>query len=245
MGEIEGKNKEEVSEKPVGESENAHPVEGDAAVSCECDEKDKPGAKGFGILFFIVGLAVSLVFGWIVFPKLLYSKKHQPIDFNHALHVETVDESCESCHFFREDGSFSGIPTLAQCVDCHEEVQGEDPNEAIFVEEYVAKEKEVDWLVYSRQPDCVFFPHVAHVKKAGIDCAECHGHIGESTHSKVYEQNRISGYSRDIWGKNIGGFKKNTWDRMKMDDCAECHKKETDKQSSVQTKRDACFVCHK
>ena len=36
-------------------------------------------------------------------------------------------------------------------------------------------------------------------------------HIGESESLKIYEENRITGYSRDIWGKSIGGFKKNTW----------------------------------
>jgi hypothetical protein len=108
-----------------------------------------------------------------------------------------------------------------------------------------------------------------------MDCVTCHGHIGESESLKVYEENRITGYSRDIWGKSIGGFKKNTWDRMKMDDCAECHRENTadiettdiqtptqrlidhmvnlvspgtstfGKGGSVQTERDPCFACHK
>jgi hypothetical protein len=197
------------------------------------------------ILFFIIGLAASMVVGWVLFPKLLYSQKRQPIDFNHRLHVELVDEGCESCHFFREDGSFSGVPQLAQCVDCHEDVQGEDPEEEKFVTQYVAKEREVPWLVYSRQPDCVFFSHAAHVKSGGMSCVTCHGEIGDSTHTRVYEENRISGYSRDIWGQNISGIKKNSWDRMKMDDCAECHARNKLDASSVQTQKDACFVCHK
>lgn len=203
----------------------------------------EPG--GFIILFFILGFVASLIVGWIIFPKLLYSQKSQPFDFNHALHNEMVDEGCESCHFFREDGTYAGVPTLAQCIDCHEEAQTEDPNEIKFVEEYVQKGREVPWLVYSRQPDCVFFSHVAHVKNAGMDCVACHGHIGESTSLKPYEENRITGYSRDIWGKNISGLKKNTWDRMKMDDCSECHVKNNVKQTSVQTGKGACFVCHK
>jgi hypothetical protein len=202
-------------------------------------------AAGPIILFFICGLVVSLIIGWVVFPKLLYSQKKQPIGFNHALHNEEVDEECESCHFFREDGSYSGVPKLAQCLDCHEEVQGENPDEKIFVEEYVAKEREVPWLIYSRQPDCVFFSHAAHVKLADMECVTCHGNIGESESLKVYQENRISGYSRDIWGKSIGGFKRNSWDRMKMDDCAECHKKENVNQGSVQTQKGGCFVCHK
>ncbi len=238
------------------------------------EKKEDVGAGGPIILFFILGLAASLVVGWIIFPKLLYSKKKQPIDYNHLLHVEEVDDECESCHFFREDGSFSGIPRLAQCIECHEEVQGNDPEEEKFVDEYVLKEKEVPWLVYSRQPDSVFFSHSAHTERAGMDCVTCHGPIGESEHSRIYEENRITRVSRDIWGKSIGGFKKNTWDRMKMDDCVECHAKEAGisdnqpnipitgffkniievafpgtsgpvRKTSAQTQHEACFVCHK
>ena len=210
----------------------------------EAQEKDS-GAGGTITLFFIIGLVASLVLGWVIFPQLLYSKKKQPIDFNHALHNELVDESCESCHFFREDGTYSGVPKLAQCIDCHEEVNGEDPEEEKFVEQYVAKGREVPWLVYARQPDCVFFSHIAHVKMGEMDCVTCHGHIGESESLKVYEANRITGYSRDIWGKNIAGIKWNSWDRMKMDDCSECHQRDNVNQGSVQTAKGGCFVCHK
>jgi hypothetical protein len=238
-------------------------------------EISEDSAGGPIIMFFIFGLLASLVLGWIIFPKLLYSQKKQPVDFNHAFHVTEVDDGCESCHFFRQDGTFSGVPKLEQCIDCHEEIQGIDPEEIKFVEEYVSKGREVPWLIYSKQPDCVFFSHAAHIKGADMECVTCHGHIGESESLKVYEENRITGYSRDIWGKSIGGFKKNTWDRMKMDDCAECHQREyvniektdvktptkrfvdhivavvspgtliTGKGGSVQTERDACFVCHK
>jgi hypothetical protein len=207
------------------------------------DEQDN-GAGGPIILFFIFGLVVSLVVGWVVFPKLLYSSKKQPIDFNHALHNELVDEGCESCHFFRDDGSYAGVPTLAQCIDCHEEVNGESEHERLFVEEYVAKNREVPWLIYSRQPDCVFFSHAAHVKMGNMECVTCHGHIGESETLRVYRENRISGYSIDIWGENIAGFKRNSWDRMKMDDCSECHQRDNVNQNSVQTLKGGCFVCH-
>jgi hypothetical protein len=200
------------------------------------------------ILFFILGLVASLIVGWVVFPKLLYSQKKQPIDYNHALHNELVDESCESCHYFREDGSFSGVAKLAQCIECHEEVNGESPEEEKFVNEYVAKGREVPWLVYAKQLDCVFFSHAAHVKMADMDCVSCHGHIGESEHMKIYEENRITGYSRDIYGHNIAGTllpARNPWDRMKMDDCAACHRENNVNQGSVQTHRGGCFVCHR
>jgi hypothetical protein len=225
----------------TGDQDPITPSSGNDATS----QADENGLTGPIILFFIVGLIASLIVGWVIFPQLLYSQKRQPVGFNHALHNEEVDNECESCHFFREDGTYSGVPKLAQCIECHEEVQGEDPEEAKFVNEYVAKGREVPWLIYSRQPDNVFFSHVVHVKTAQMECVTCHGNIGESESLKVYEENRISGYSRDIWGKNIAGFKRNSWDRMKMDDCSECHVKENINQNSVQTLKGGCFVCHK
>jgi len=229
---------EEVSEDAGGEAQ--------IAASENSDQKEKgDGPTGPILLFFLIGLVLSLVVGWVIFPAVLYSDKNQPINYNHKLHVENVEDSCESCHYFREDGSFSGIPKLENCLECHEEAQGEDAQEIKFIEDYVQKEREVPWLVYSRQPDSVFFSHAAHVKAAKLDCVTCHGNHGESETSRVYEYNILSRYSRDIWGKNIAGLKKNSWDRMKMDDCAECHERLKKRDSSVQTKKEACFVCHK
>ena len=105
--------------------ENAKEVSQDAAGEVAKTKED--GSAGVITLFFFIGFIASLILGWVIFPKLLYSQKKQPFDFNHAFHVETVDNGCESCHFFREDGSFSGAPKLAQCIDCHEETRREDP----------------------------------------------------------------------------------------------------------------------
>lgn len=216
-----------------------------AAASAPGQPEKVSGSSGAMVLFFFIGLAVSLIVGWVLFPKLLYSQKKQPIDFNHSLHNSLVGNGCESCHFFREDGSYSGVPKLAQCIECHEEAQTSHPEEIKFVEQFVKKGLEVPWLVYARQPDCVFFSHAAHVKTAKMECTTCHGSIGESENMKTYQQNRITGYSRDIWGDNIAGIKKNTWDRMKMDDCSECHQKRKVMLGSVQTQKEGCFVCHK
>ena len=276
--EVESPENSEEEKGPETEAPEAEEVAVDASEPVEPLKlaKDKKGAGATIFLFFIVGFVASLIVGWVVFPKLLYSKKKQPIDFNHALHVAEVEEGCESCHYFREDGSFSGIPTISHCIECHEDVNGEDPEEEKFVREYVQPGKEVPWLIYAKQPPCVFFSHAAHVKAAKMECITCHGPIGESTESRIYEENRLTGYSRDIWGKNISGlFNQNPWDRMKMNDCSDCHMKnlvsdkaseaessltrqlremvsvafpnvmERKKGSSVQTEKGACFVCHK
>lgn len=185
---------------------------------------------------FFVSFVIHLGIGWVVFPKLLYSEKQQPIDFNHQVHVDEMGD-CEACHYLRDDGSYSGIPTLENCIGCHEYPMVETPEELKLIDEYITPGKEIPWLVYARQPDCVFFSHAAHINMAGLDCMTCHGPIGESEHSRPYQYNRLTTYSRDIWGWNIAGMKKNSWDRMKMDDCAECHEENGVNQ--------ACFVCHK
>lgn len=120
------------------------------AKGCSCSD-----SGGFAILFFIVGLAASLIVGWVIFPKLLYSQKKQPFDFNHALHNTLVDGGCESCHFFREDGSYAGVPKLEQCAGCHEDVQGETADEAVFVNEYVKMaEKFPGWCIPDSRTVC-------------------------------------------------------------------------------------------
>ena len=210
----------------------------------EADSKKPGGLKINGWIFFVVGLIAALIVGWIVFPLALYSEKSQPLHFSHASHGPESDAGmeCEECHFFHEDGTFSGIPGIEKCMECHgdpESPLSESAEEKKLFTDYVEPEKEIPWLVYSRQPDCVYFPHIAHVKMAQIECKVCHGDFATRKISPPYKVNRLTGYSIDIWGRNIAGYKKNTWDRMKMDDCADCHTQKGKENNN------ACFVCHK
>ncbi len=205
-----------------------------------------------GLIYFLAGLVPALFVGWVIFPIVLYSSQVQPLNFSHVIHLdpekvdglegETELEKCLYCHSFRDDGTFAGIPRLENCMECHddpESPQGESSEEVKFLKEYVEPEKEIPWLSYSRQPDCVYFSHIAHVKMGNLDCQTCHGDHAKTDQLPVYKKNRITGYSKNIWGKNILGYKRNTWDRMKMDDCAECHTKKGREENN------ACFVCHK
>jgi hypothetical protein len=208
------------------------------------DSKQAKKPSSGGWIFFVVGLIVALIVGWAVYPALLYSKKSQPLHFSHASHgpESSVGLECEDCHYFHEDGSFSGIPRLEKCMECHEDPEfplSDDPEEMKLLTEYVKPGKEIPWLVYSRQPDCVYFPHIAHVKMGNMECKVCHGDFGARDDMPDYKVNRISRYSIDIWGRNILGYEKNPWDSMKMDDCADCHK------GKGKESHNACFVCHK
>jgi menaquinone reductase, multiheme cytochrome c subunit len=255
---------EEEKEQTMAEGEQEQASDEHVEEHAEAaHEPVKPGTWRFLIPLaaFFMGFVPHFAVGWVALPVLLYAEKQQPIDFSHKLHVEELGE-CEGCHYFREDGSFSGIPSLDKCLECHEEAMGENPEEAKFIAEYVEPGKEIPWLIYSRQPVCVFFSHAAHVTMAEMDCAICHGSIGDSEHTRPYQYNRLTKYSRDIWGWNIAGLSTNGWERMnagdsheghgshevdldqparmKMDDCAECH--EGKKGPGY---KDACFVCHK
>jgi len=191
-----------------------------------------------GALLFGVGFLGAMALGWFVFPALLYRTEPQPMGFSHIAHTgEQLGMSCEDCHSFTDEGRFAGIPGVAKCAECHEVTLGETETERILVEEYVAHNREIPWKVYSRQPDNAFFPHAVHVKTAEIECATCHGPHGTSATLPVYQVNRISGYSRDIWGRNISGISSNSWEGMKMDRCVRCH--------AQYGRRDGCIDCHK
>jgi len=206
------------------------------------------------LLFFLAGLALLLLFGWVAFPGILYVERKQPLAFNHRLHAKIADHGCDSCHAFRPDGSFTGIPGIESCSSCHAKAAAAGTEEARLVREYLDQGVEIPWQVYARQPDSVFFSHAAHVKSAGLGCEACHGSVGHAETPPPYEQNRITGYSRNIWGKSMvlaagqSPFSRSTEPAgrdMKMDDCVDCHLEANVIGTSVQTGKEGCFVCHK
>lgn len=176
-------------------------------------------------LFFVLGLGVMLGAGWAGLPKALYSSKQQPLQFNHKVHADKAGMECSGCHELRADGSFSGIPTVAGCAGCHTEAQGTTKAEALLVKDYVTPNREIPWLVYSRQPINARFSHSRHVTAAKLACETCHGSHGKSTSLAPYEENRITGYSRKIWGSKLLRVNLQPGDGMKMSDCESCHER--------------------
>ncbi len=187
---------------------------------------------------FMAGLVSMLAAGWFVFPRALYRKVDQPIQFSHRLHTgEKVGLTCDGCHALKDDGTFSGIPKIEQCAPCHAQPQGTTADEKRLVNDYVVPNREITWLVYAEQPENVYFSHAPHLRLAKIECERCHGPHGQSDSLRPFQMNRISGYSRDIWGQRISRIRTKPWDGMKMDDCAGCHAKNGVNNS--------CLDCHK
>jgi hypothetical protein len=177
-------------------------------------------------LSYFSGLAISLAAGWTVLPQALYKEVPQPAPFSHAAHTgEKGGMQCTDCHAFRTDGTFAGIPKLETCAGCHAEPVGETASEKRFVEEFVKKEREPQWQIYSRQPDNAWFPHSVHVTRGKLACKSCHGSHGKSAALPPYRVNRISGYSQTV----MAG--------MRMDNCVACHRQRGLSHS--------CLDCHK
>lgn len=102
----------------------------------------------------------------------------QPIAFNHRLHLEDVGLDCTDCHLYAESGPRATIPNLTVCSDCHEESQGDSPQEARLIE-FIQQGTLVPWRKIYRVPSHVYFSHRRHTAIAGIACETCHGQISE------------------------------------------------------------------
>jgi hypothetical protein len=180
------------------------------------------------------GAALALAAGWIAFPYAIYQGRPQPVDFSHKVHTEKAGAKCEDCHAFRDDGSYAGVPTLDKCAGCHSAPMGNTPAEKAFIDRYVTPNREPAWFSYARQPENVFFSHAAHVKLARLKCGECHGAEGAADHLRAYQQDRISGYSRDVLP--VAGPRHGSGSGMSMDDCVACHRRHGLEHS--------CLDCH-
>jgi menaquinone reductase, multiheme cytochrome c subunit len=178
------------------------------------------------LVVFGLGLALAIVTGWVAFPRALYVQRPQPLDFHHKTHGEKSGiTQCDTCHILASDGEFGGIPKIETCAGCHAERIGTSKSEATLVDNYIKPGHETPWLVSARQPANVWFSHAIHTRRAGLACTECHGTFGESDQRRIYEQNRITGYSRDIWGHSISHLRRAPHDGMKMSDCEDCHRR--------------------
>jgi len=51
----------------------------------------------------------------------------QPVPFPHDLHVSQLGMDCRYCHSFVEMAAHSNLPTTQTCMNCHTQVQKDNP----------------------------------------------------------------------------------------------------------------------
>jgi hypothetical protein len=112
----------------------------------------------------------------------------QPVPFPHDIHVTQLGMDCRYCHSFVEVAAHSNLPNTQTCMNCHSQVQKENPK----LEPVRASWKSgqpISWVQIHRTPDYVFFNHSIHVNR-GISCFSCHGPVNRM--SVVYDAQPLS-----------------------------------------------------
>lgn len=121
-----------------------------------------------------------------------------PLAFNHELHIAS-DLECKDCHAGAAQAEVTkmGMPTLATCLDCHEEDPDEEEAEVVaFLGGIRARPADARWVLYSPAEEIVF----THGVHASVVCAECHGDVA-------------------------GAIATGSWVKPTMETCIACHEK--------------------
>lgn len=149
------------------------------------------------VLLLAVGALILAAWDLIAFPEYVHEFNSE-IPFNHEKHGEALGLDCEKCHVGAKAGIRAGMPTRADCMDCHnlpltESEVGER------LDSVLPEAPEKPFRFVELLPSNVVFPHGLHAK-AGVSCETCHG-----TRAQI-----DSGYRP----------------KVRMEDCLACHRGE-------------------
>ncbi|MFQ5856247.1 MAG: cytochrome c3 family protein, partial [Anaerolineae bacterium] len=149
--------------------------------------------------------------------------------FSHQKHVEAGTQ-CVFCHAGVLNGAVAGLPSVAKCMGCHQNVQVSDEQDQPDVDMLVRMWEEgrpLRWAKVNDQPDFVYFSHRPHVAN-GVSCEACHGDV---SHMDI---------ARPVYNVNMGF-------------CLDCHRQQAPEKASAlkgfQARRVErlvdCKTCHK
>jgi hypothetical protein len=129
--------------------------------------------------FFTVAMgAVGFVAGRLLL--LPSGNVRQPVEFNHLIHSQDVGLECVDCHKYFGTRQHSGLPTLQDCLECHEGGMTESSEE----QKLLALAERFPGTSFRKlftMPDHVYYSHREHVTVAGLECETCHGDIAATT----------------------------------------------------------------
>lgn len=128
--------------------------------------------------FFLIGLAAGILILFLLIRLGIGSRTEQPIPFNHKKHLDQGLQ-CDTCHPYFKTQTFSGMPTIATCLECHKEPITNNPEEE-KIRQFAQKGEEIPWERVYGEPDHVYFSHRAHVVLGKMECKTCHGNVSEA-----------------------------------------------------------------
>jgi hypothetical protein len=139
--------------------------------------------------------------------------------FSHQKHL-AAGVPCLFCHPGATDRPVAGIPSLAKCVGCHQNVQVQSEEGRAYVELLLSLWEEGQPLQWPRiydMPDFVYFAHRPHIA-AGKSCENCHGDMTQmSMARKAYRINM--GFCLQNCHRHQDAVQ-----RERLMSCATCHK---------------------
>jgi hypothetical protein len=97
-----------------------------------------------------------------------------PLGFSHQVHVSKEGLDCADCHRTWEAADDPGMPALAQCQLCHQEIDAKKPPERQVATLFDGKNYKARRA--SRLDAEIVFSHRQHAT-GGLACAECHAGI--------------------------------------------------------------------
>ena len=105
----------------------------------------------------------------------------QPFDFPHNIHAGKQIACTEYCHESVSTGPEAGLPSVRQCLACHNTIATDRPR----IQQITAmrdRGEDFAWQrVYGYHPSAhVKFNHAPHIR-ANVECTTCHGNIAEGT----------------------------------------------------------------
>lgn len=141
------------------------------------------------------------------------AEKNGRIPFAHEKHGDSLGLDCSKCHVGANAGIRAGMPSKADCMDCHNLPLTESP-EIEKLDRILPDAAERPFHFTGLLSPNVVFPHGLHAK-AGVGCALCHGSAKEIDAGK-----RPDVHMKDCMECHLGnrGFP------AAATDCARCHR---------------------
>jgi hypothetical protein len=103
----------------------------------------------------------------------------QPVSFSHKTHAQDFAIACRFCHYYANRSTMAGIPSLSDCLSCHQLVKGSDETqqaEIAKLDHFWLLKQALAWNKVNDLPDFVFFSHQSHTQ-LGFACERCHGEV--------------------------------------------------------------------
>ncbi|MBI3979139.1 MAG: cytochrome c3 family protein [Chloroflexi bacterium] len=146
-------------------------------------------ARAFRRALYLVAIALptAIALVVVVWPAIAAVPNpvtpQQPIDFSHVVHAQQYAIPCQFCHRGADQGINAGVPSVEQCMFCHN-VAGTSLPEVQKLIRAWQEQQPIDWIRVHRQPDHVHFVHQPHIR-AGVTCSTCHGAVESMARVKM------------------------------------------------------------